>query len=176
MLRAAGPFLIIDKPEKSDVIVVLAGDENDVRLNHGLELLRAGYASRLMIDAAADYVWLGKTQAQFAEEYVAVAPPDIRARVSVCPIAGESTFTEMLSVRQCLETVGAHSVLVDTSDFHTRRSLAVAHKTLPAYRVSMAAARTRVSQPGWWRSRWAVKFALLEYEKLLWWELVERHR
>ena len=176
LLRASGPFLVVDNPAKSDVIVMLDGDENDVRYNHTLELLRAGFGPRALVDAAHDYRTFGKTQAQWAQEAIATAPPDVRGRLAVCPIAGESTFTEMASIRQCLQGAGARSVLIVTSDFHTRRALSVARKRLPEYQVSIAAARTRVSAPGWWRSRWALKFVFLEYEKLLWWKLVESHR
>ena len=45
--RFAGSMLVRDHPEKSDVIVVLAGDSQDERYRRGMELLRAGYARHL---------------------------------------------------------------------------------------------------------------------------------
>jgi len=46
----AGRFLVIDKPEKSDAIVVLAGETN-FRPAHALELLRQGWAPRAFMNA-----------------------------------------------------------------------------------------------------------------------------
>jgi uncharacterized SAM-binding protein YcdF (DUF218 family) len=41
----------------------------------------------------------------------------------VCPIFGFSTKAEAEDVSRCLQPVGAHRVLIVTSEFHTRRSL-----------------------------------------------------
>jgi hypothetical protein len=46
----AARFLVIDDPQKSDAMVVLAG-ETIVRPARGLELLRQGMAPHLFIDA-----------------------------------------------------------------------------------------------------------------------------
>ena len=42
----AARFLLVDDPQKSDAIVVLAGDTH-IRPDRGLELLRQGMAPRL---------------------------------------------------------------------------------------------------------------------------------
>ncbi|HEY2915413.1 MAG TPA: hypothetical protein VGK21_18755, partial [Candidatus Angelobacter sp.] len=52
--RFAGSILVRDRPEKSDVIVVLAGDSQDERYRRGMELLRVGYARHLLLDASSD--------------------------------------------------------------------------------------------------------------------------
>jgi len=49
----AARFLVVDHPEKSDAIVVLAG-ETRVRPDHGIELLRQGMASHLLLDAECE--------------------------------------------------------------------------------------------------------------------------
>lgn len=46
-LRHAGPALVVNQPQPSDVILLLAGDVNDARYWKGIELLRAGYAPRM---------------------------------------------------------------------------------------------------------------------------------
>ena len=171
-----GPWLIIDRPEKSDALLILAGDEDDVRLRHGEELLRQGLAAHGFIDAVDTILDFGKTPAQHAEDYLALLPPDLKSRMSVCAIEADSTAEEMAAVRPCLERVGARRVLIVTSDYHTRRSLAVARKVLPQYQWSTAAARTQVSGPKWWRSRWAMRNLTIEWEKLIWWTLVDSHR
>ena len=53
-LRQAGPALVVNQPQRSDVILLLAGDENDTRYWKGIELLRAGYAPRMLVDGPPD--------------------------------------------------------------------------------------------------------------------------
>ena len=48
----AARFLVVDHPEKSDAIVVLAGEARG-RPARALELLRQGMAPRLFLDAEA---------------------------------------------------------------------------------------------------------------------------
>jgi hypothetical protein len=48
LIVQSGSYLTIDSPEKSDAIIVLAGDRNDVRYWRGLELLRAGFGRQMI--------------------------------------------------------------------------------------------------------------------------------
>ncbi len=68
--RFAGSMLVRDHPEKSDVIVVLAGDSQDERYRRGMELLRAGYARHLLLDASSDSRYFGHTPAEYAEAFL----------------------------------------------------------------------------------------------------------
>jgi uncharacterized SAM-binding protein YcdF (DUF218 family) len=175
LMGRVGPWLIIDQPQRSDVLIILGGDENDVRLHQGEQLLRQGYAGHGFIDAVISIVNFGRTPAENAEEYLSRAPQDVRTRMSVCPMTADSTKEEITAVRVCLDKVGARRVLIVTSDYHTRRSLSVARKILPQYQWSASAARTQVSQPKWWRRRGTVRDVFIEYEKLVFWKLVESH-
>lgn len=47
----SGNYLVVNHPERSDVIVVLAGDHNDLRYWRGLQLLREHYGRRMLVDA-----------------------------------------------------------------------------------------------------------------------------
>ncbi|HEX7894686.1 MAG TPA: hypothetical protein VF447_10885, partial [Terriglobales bacterium] len=49
LFTTSGGFLIVNRPEKADLIVVLAG-ETDRRPARGLEMLAAGYAPRILVD------------------------------------------------------------------------------------------------------------------------------
>ncbi len=174
LVRAAGPFLIIDQPIRSDILVMLGGDRNDVRLHRGEQLLRDGYAPKGLYDAVNSEVGFGRTTAQYAEDYFAHAPELIRQKITVCSLPADSTVEEMKAVRPCLERAGAHTVLLVTSDFHTRRALSTARKILAQYQWSVAAAPTAVSLH-WWRSRAGRRDVLLEWQKLIWWKVIESH-
>jgi len=168
-----GKFLVVNQPRKSDVIVVLAG-ETDRRPARGIELLDQGYASRLILDAPADtklYQW---DQAGLARKYVEGLPQ--AGSITVCPVYGHSTRDEAQDVSRCLQGVSVRSVLLVTSDFHTRRALSIFNRVLPADYSVAAAFDAREFGVQWWRHREWAKTNLEEWTKLIWWELVDRWR
>jgi hypothetical protein len=171
-LASAGRFLVIDRPGPADVIVVLAG-EAEQRPERGLELLRKGYAPRLLMDVPGNtriYQW---NQLELAQRYIQQLPE--AAAVSICPISAVSTKGEVQDMARCLQNVDARTILLVTSDFHSRRALSTFGKLLPRYRYQVVA----VSDPkefgvNWWQHREWAKTALEEWAKLIWWETVER--
>jgi uncharacterized SAM-binding protein YcdF (DUF218 family) len=173
-LASSGEFLVINQPQKSEVIVVLAG-ETEQRPARGLELLTQGLAPRLLLDVPAEtkiYRW---NQLELAERYVQELPQ--AASVSLCSIHARSTKGEARDVSLCLESIGAHSVLLVTSDFHTRRALSTFKRTLPHYEFSVAAAfDEREFGIRWWRRRQWAKVNFDEWMRLIWWTLVEQWR
>ena len=170
----AARFLIVDEPEKSDVILVLAG-ETIVRPDHALELLRQGMAPRVFIDVQTRAQIYDQQLVDIARKYVSgLAEANL---VSVCPTAGFSTNTEAPDVIPCLQSLGAHRVLIVTSEYHTRRALAIFRRRLPQYKFSVAAARDpeHFGDALWTNREWT-KTTLAEWSKMLWWEAVDRWR
>jgi uncharacterized SAM-binding protein YcdF (DUF218 family) len=174
-LRHAGQALVVNQPQPSDVILLLAGDENDTRYWKGMELLRTGYAPRMLVDARADWVSYGRSPAELTEEFIRRSAGGLT--VHVCPSRGTSTLQELRSAAACLRPIAPHTILLVTSDYHTRRALAIARQVYPGYSWSVAAANSGLlSAPRWWTDRQIAKNVLLEWQKVVWWELVERHR
>ena len=170
----AARFLIVDDPQKSDAIVVLAGDTG-VRPARGLELLRQQMAPHLFLDVEADAQLFDQRLTAVAQTYINSLPD--RGRVSVCPILGLSTNAETDEVRHCLSSLGARRVLIVTSAFHTRRALSIFRKRLPQYQVSIAAANDPTHfGTAWWANREWAKVTFDEWLKLSWWNLVDRWR
>jgi len=171
---ASGWLLVVDRPEKADVILVLAG-ETDRRPLRGLQLLDQGFASRMILDVPAGtqiYQW---TQLQLAQKYLE-GLPEAKA-ITLCPITGLSTRDEARDVTLCLQQPGAGNVLLVTSDFHTRRALTIFQHEIPDHHFSVAAAfDSREFGMQWWRHREWAKTATNEWTKFLWWCLVDRWR
>ena len=71
--RNAGRMLVVDAPERSDVILVLAG-ETDRRPARALQLLDQGYGRRVVIDVPAAARIYGVSQVEIAEKYVGNLP------------------------------------------------------------------------------------------------------
>jgi len=174
LFSTSGKFLIINRPQHADAIVVLAG-ETDRRPALGLQLLQRGYAPRMVLDVPATgkiYQW---NMLQLAQQYVHELPQ--AQSVIICPIYGLSTKAEAQDVSQCLKNLGVHSVLVVTSDYHTRRALSTFRRELPGMQISVAAATDPQQFGGsWWQHRQWAKLNFDEWLRLVWWQAVDRWR
>jgi hypothetical protein len=129
----------------------------------------------MLLDVPAVEMIYGQNAVELAQRYLQQLSQS--QSVSVCPIVGLSTKAETWDVARCLEQSGAHSVLVVTSDYHTRRALSIFQHELPQYTVYVAAAR----DPGqfnatWWKRRQWAKMNFDEWIRLAWWEAVDRWR
>ena len=168
----AGSFLIVDEPRRSDMILVLAG-ETDRRPARALELLASGYGRRVLLDVPTTAKLYEFTQIQLAQKYIHDLPQG--TLVSVCPIDGLSTRDESKDAEKCITRDGAKSVLIVTSDFHTRRALSIFRKEVPGHEYSAAAARNE-EQFGerWWTHRQWSKTFVDEWLRLIWWKMVDQ--
>lgn len=171
----AGRILVINDPQRSDLIVVLAG-ETDRRPALALDLLRRGYAPRILLDVPASAKIYDSTLTQIAADYVRKLP--VASQIAICPIAGLSTRDESGDVATCLRgEPGATRILLVTSDYHTRRALSIFRHEIRGKYFSVAAARDD-SQFGvrWWIHRQWAKICLDEWLRVIWWDGVERWR
>jgi hypothetical protein len=165
----AGRLLVVDAPQHSDLILVLAG-ETDRRPARALQLLDQGYGRRLMIDVPAAARIYGFTDAQLAEKYIQSLPQ--AASIRVCSIQGLSTREESHDVAKCLGSDEGTRVLIVTSDFHTRRALSILRHELPGKSFSVAAVGDdKQFGTRWWTQRQWAKTCLDEW---LWWNAVDR--
>ncbi len=155
-------------------MLVLAG-ETDRRPARALQLLNESYAPRIVLDVPADVSVYGSSLPQLAQNWVNAQPQS--KSISICPIHGLSTKAEALEAAQCLHHEGARSVLIVTSDYHTRRALSEFHKQAPDFTFHVAAAYDP-AQFGvrWWQHRQWAKTNVDEWLRLVWWECVDRWR
>src|SRR3982075_534227 len=118
----AGKWLVIDAPEPSDVIVVLAG-ETDRRPSRALQLMEQGYARRERHKVPATARIYEFAQLELAQKYIQDLPQG--KSIGVCIIKGMSTRDESRDVGKCLANEDGSRVLIVTSEFHTRRALSI---------------------------------------------------
>lgn len=173
-LRHAASFLVVNAPERADAILVLEGGGDGSRYWKAVELAKQGYAQHILVDANSQGKQWGVVEADLAAAFIERVTPGM---AEVCPITADSTFEETADVRPCLARLKASSVLIVTSNYHTRRALSIFRKRLPQYRWSVAASNApSYFADRWWQHRRWAKWLLDEWEKLLWWELVDRWR
>lgn len=168
----AGRLLVINHPRPADAILILAG-ETDCRPARGLELMEQGYARRVILDVPARekiYRW---PLVEIAGRWVSTLPQS--GVISVCPIYGLSTKAEAGEAAECARRLEVHSILLVTSDFHTRRALSTFRRELRGIELGVAAASSP-SEFGteWWRHRQWAKTVLYEWMRLTWWKLIDR--
>jgi hypothetical protein len=170
----AGEFLLVDAPRPSDVILVLAG-ETDRRPERALQLMAQGFGRRVVLDVPTNSKIYEFTEIQLAQSYIQKLPQG--ESVSICPIDGLSTKDESKDAEKCLAREGGKSVLIVTSDFHTRRALSVFRREVPGHEYSAAAARDG-EQFGvrWWIHRQWAKTFVDEWLRLIWWKIVDQWR
>jgi hypothetical protein len=168
----SGAFLVVNNPQRADVIVALAG-ETYRRPNRGVELLSQGYAGRMLLDVPAAEMVYGQSSVDLAKNYIRQLPHS--QSVSICPVFGLSTKAEAQDVARCLQSAGARSILVVTSDYHTRRALSIFRHELPQYTIYVASADdANQFNPSWWKVRQWSKTNFDEWIRLVWWETVDR--
>jgi hypothetical protein len=170
----AGSFLVVDAPRRSDAILVLAG-ETDRRPQRALELLSQGYGRRIVLDVPNNAKLYEFTQIELAQKYIQDLPQ--AASVSICAIDGLSTKDEAKEAEKCLQREGAKSVLIVTSDFHTRRALEIFRQEFPGREFSVAAARNDEGFGSrWWTHRQWAKTFVDEWLRLIWWKAIDQCR
>ncbi|HYA24373.1 MAG TPA: ElyC/SanA/YdcF family protein [Terriglobales bacterium] len=168
----AGRMLVVDRPQRSDVILVLAG-ETDHRPARALELLSQGYGRRVLLDVPARTRVYGSSYMELAERYVQHLPQ--AASVRICPLEGLSTRAEAHDAQKCLAQEEGSRILIVTSDFHTRRALSTLRHEVRGKSFSVAAAQDEIQfGKRWWTHRQWAKTCAGEWLRLLRWIAIER--
>jgi hypothetical protein len=173
-LLDAGKILVIDSPQHADIILVMAG-ETDRRPARAIELLRQGYAPRVIINVPAEAKIYAFSQLELAQRYIGNLPE--APSISVCPIYGLSTREESHDDERCLSGQNVKRILIVTSDFHTRRALSIYRHEIRDQNFSVAASRDDTQFGArWWTHRQWAKTCSEEWLRTLWWNCVERWR
>jgi uncharacterized SAM-binding protein YcdF (DUF218 family) len=170
----SGQYLVVDQPQHADAILVLAG-ETDRRPARALALQAQGYSPVIIVDVPDGARIYDRTQLEIARDWVNSLPQKNSMRL--CATHGLSTKDESLEAGSCLDQAAARSVLLVTSDFHTRRAFSIFRKEFPARTFSVAAAADP-TQFGlrWWQHRQWAKVNLDEWLRLFWWWVVDQWR
>lgn len=164
LLVPLGKLLIETDPiERCDCLFVLAGDARGQRILRAAELYREGLASQVFVSGPEGNYGFTEDQLAipFAKKKGAADVPFVGM-----PNKGKSTATEGQDVLSRLQAAGCRSVLVVTSNYHTKRSGRILRRVWPDMQVRMAAAPTEDFDPErWWRDRNHQKTFFFEWAK-----------
>jgi uncharacterized SAM-binding protein YcdF (DUF218 family) len=159
-----GAFLVqAEMPSHADVIVVLAGDPYGNRILRAAELVKQGYASKVLVSGPGGIY--GLHECDLAIPF-AVRHGYPASWFLPVPHNAHSTEEEGQAVFPVLQELRVHTALVVTSDYHTRRALRTLRPQWPGVDIHMIAAGDQFFSPyGWWHSREGRKTFLLEWTK-----------
>ena len=175
-LLALGHFLIVSDPlTKADAIIVLAGGgPRHERLLHAINLWEASYAPRIVLSAKL-------AEWQTHEDYPAwryakkldVLPDDA---LLVAAHFASSTKEEAQRLFPFVLRRNYKSVIIVTSNYHTRRAKSVYEQQWPCssidFRIS-AAPTTGFRPEDWWTRRTDSEMFLYEFTKTIWYAIME---
>jgi uncharacterized SAM-binding protein YcdF (DUF218 family) len=164
LLRAAGSYLVeASAPVKADVVLVLAGDGRGNRIVKAAQLVREGYAPKVLVSGPDGNYQLHEcdlaipfaVKAGYPESYFIHFENQARSTRDEARMAGDE-----------IRRMGAHRVLLVTSDYHTRRAARMYRSEAPDLEITVVAARdTYFTAEGWWHNREGQKTALYEWMK-----------
>jgi uncharacterized SAM-binding protein YcdF (DUF218 family) len=166
LLGAMGSYLVAaEPPSKADAIVVLAGDSRGNRILKAAELVKQGFAPKAIV-SGPDGTY-GFHECELAIPFAVKAGFPESYFVHLENTARSTREEARVAVAE-LRRMGAHRVLVVTSDFHTRRAGRMYRDEAPDLEIHMVAAADAYFSPdGWWRNREGRKTLFLEWTKTL---------
>ncbi len=164
ILAALGNFLVqAGPPQKTDIIVVLAGDGFGHRILTAAELVKEGFAPQALI--SGPYGMYGNYECDLAIPFAVKAgyPESYFLHLEH---RARSTADEAQIVVEKLRAMGLKRVLLVTSNYHTRRSGRIFHRAAPDLDIFVVSAPDEFFKPdSWWHDREARKIFLLEWTK-----------
>jgi uncharacterized SAM-binding protein YcdF (DUF218 family) len=163
-LGAIGGYLVRDEaPEKADVALVLGGDYTGRRILTAAELVRQGYVPQVLV-SGPDGAY-GVHECDLAIRYAVNAGyPESYFRHM--EHNGHSTRDEARTAAPILRGMHARTVLLVTSDYHTRRAGGLFRAVTPEISYIVVGAPDQYfSARGWWRNREGQKVAFFEWSK-----------
>src|SRR5437588_5232198 len=177
ILRFAAETWIIEDPlDKADAVMVL-GDDNFYadRATRGAELFREGKAPVIVASGRRLRPNAGIAELMEHDLVERGVPKDKIVRLAH---DADSTLEEAVALVRLAKERKWHSVIVVTSNFHTRRARYVFRRVfLPGMEVRIASARDGDFDPqGWWEKRKSIKELMREFAGMVvaLWELSAR--
>jgi uncharacterized SAM-binding protein YcdF (DUF218 family) len=152
-----------EQPEKSDLILVLAGDFFGSRVLTGADLGRRGFAPRVLISGTPyQDTYESDLAVRFAVSHGYSPLLFVNARHK-----SRSTIDEALALAPELRRLGARRIILVTSDFHSRRTALVFRLLLPEFEYQTVGAPYKQFHPeSWWKTADGRRLVLAEYVKM----------
>lgn len=151
-----------DKLAKADLILVLAGDSNGERVVEGVRLYRRGYAPRILM-SGGPLAWKLTYADWMKKQAIALGVPEA---VIFTQEKSRSTIEDAKYSLPLVKRLGARSIILVTSNFHTGRAARVFRKIYPLAGVSVLvcpAPDRQFNRKRWWTRHEDLSLVVWEY-------------
>jgi len=163
IFTALGDYLVkAGPPQKADIVLVLAGDSTGNRILKAAELVREGYAPKVVVSGPGEQYDLHECDLEIPFAVRRGYPESYFLHYEM---EAHSTKEEAEVDVPELRRLGAKTVLLVTSDFHTRRATKIFRRTAPDLTFYPVAAPTLYFDGGWWKNREGQKTFANEWMK-----------
>lgn len=154
-----------EAPQKADIIVVIGGDARGNRIMKAAELVRQGYAPKVLVSGQG--AMYGHHESDLAIDF-AVEHNYPREEFSAFRYPALSTVDEAAADIRELRTLGVHRYLLVTSPYHTARAARIFRREGAGFEMHVVSAPDPYWQNGeWWKSREGRKLWFLEFIKTM---------
>jgi uncharacterized SAM-binding protein YcdF (DUF218 family) len=166
ILGALGGYLVHDEPpQKADAVVVLAGDGWGDRILTAAQLVRDGYAPKVLVSGQDGTYGLHESDLAIPFAVKHGYPQSYFVAVDH---SARSTRAEAVALMPEIRREGIRRMLLVTSNFHTRRAGRIFRDVAPDLTILVVGAPDRDFMPdGWWHSREGQKTFVTEWEKTI---------
>lgn len=166
VLAGLGSYLVkAQPPEKADIAVVLAGDADGNRILAAAQLVRRGYVPKVLVSGPGGIYGYHECDLAIPFAVTAGYPQSYFLHFEN---EARSTKEEAHDTIARLRQLGAHKILLVTSDYHTRRAGKIFRSAAPDLQfVVVAAPDSNFTPGGWWHSRQGEKIAFIEWIKTI---------
>jgi len=158
LMRLAGGWLVVeDTVEKSDAIVILSDDNFYAdRATRAAELYRQNLAPTVVASGIRLRPYAGISELMSHDLIERGVPKE---RIVSFPQDADNTREEAEALKTLVAQKGWKSIIIVTSNYHTRRARYIFHKVFPSdIKIAMASARDADFDPSnWYQHRRAVK-------------------
>jgi len=167
LTRAAEMLIKKDEMNPADVIVVLAGEQEE-RVRYAIKLLNNGWARKdRIIMAGGPLVWKYSWASLMKEQAESLGIP---GKKILLEDKSRSTEEDALYTKELLQKNGFRSIILVTSPYHSHRASEIFHKVLGSdYKIISAPAEESWFEVNdWWKRRRDRSAVLNEFSKHLW--------
>ncbi len=152
-----------DEPFHADVIVALAGDPYGHRILKAAELVKNGFAPKVLVSGPPGFYDLHESDLAIPFVLRHGYPADWFIAI---PHNAHSTDEEARALLPELIKLHVHRVIAVTSDYHSARAWRTLRADWPGLEIRMVAAPDEFfTANGWWHNREGRKIFLLEWTK-----------
>ena len=170
-------LLIANEPEPRhvDAAIVLQGSivGEKARIAGAITLLQRGIADRALLSVPRESYW-GQSIPPVARAYLErTFGKELADRIDFCETSGDvdSTVQEAQALRPCIQEHAWQSVMIVTSNYHTRRAGMLwrrINRSDLKPRIWVEGVADPEFQQPWWQHRRSAKLWLMETSKLVW--------